>query len=96
MSVEGDRRPGVLENHVEQHHRISHSEAEASESHELNPFDVRLETNGNFLEKLTTLLVFCLGLFACCLVFVIVVFSHIHFIQILTQTVKVLNETDYL
>ena len=93
MSSEGDRRSRLLENHVEQHIGIRNTEAETTES-QLGTLDLALDTKGNIFEKLATLLVFCLGLLACCLVFVTVIFSQIYFIQSLTEAVHTLNKTD--
>jgi len=86
MPAEGDRRPRVLENNVEQHIGIPDTEAEAAEAREMSSIqDIAIDTQTPIREKFVHMLLLCLGLAFCCISFVFIIYSLIKFITVLSD-----------
>ena len=89
MSVEGNRRPGILEDNSQQHPGIFNSEAEVTENREMisvSDLPIALPTN-TIIEKLSNLCILCTGLAFCCSCFVLIIYSLLTFVFKLAEKI---------
>jgi len=100
MSVEGDRRPGILEDNTQQHLRLFNPEANSPESSTMTAVeDIRVEVTTSLKEKVFHLTMLCIELILCCGIFVFVIFCLLNFVSVFSVDVGVkcnVNSTYHL